>query len=352
MTEKIRLSDAIDKYCDHLRAKDRGWRTIKNHRQPLNRALELWGNIYVASITPAHIDRLFEAAPWSASTRNLYLSTIRGGFIAWCRRNGHLPRDYDPTEGWRTARVPNLPKLWIEVEEFADLLEACTTARDRAVCALGLFTFARGSEISYLKVGDLDFDRHEVNLYRAKTKEWDLVPMSSELAVELNRWLNAYQQDMGQPLQGDWFLVPARSKVPMVFDRSVNRLQPTGEPQRLRPLYPLRKPYEAVQRPLAAIGHSDKGAGAHTLRRSGARAWFEVLRDGGYDSALRKVQAMLGHRSVTMTERYLGLDLEKRQRNELLGGKVMFEGLYRMGKLARLEGSHDRLHAVQDEQAG
>lgn len=53
-----------------------------------------------------------------------------------------------------------------------------------------------------------------------------------------------------------------------------------------------------------------------------------------------------------MTERYLGLDLEKRQRNELLGGKVMFEGLYRMGKLARLEGSHDRLHAVQDEQAG
>ena len=54
--EKIRLSDAIDKYCDHLKAKDRGFRTIKNHRQPLNRALEQWGNIYVQSITPKHID--------------------------------------------------------------------------------------------------------------------------------------------------------------------------------------------------------------------------------------------------------------------------------------------------------
>ena len=350
--EKIRLSDAIDKYCDHLKAKDRGFRTIKNHRQPLNRALEQWGNIYVQSITPKHIDQLFEGSGWGPSTRNLYLSTLRGGFISWCRRNQYLPRDYDPTEGWRNAKVPNTPKLWIEVEEFSDLLESCTNPRDRAVCALGLFTFARGSEISYLKVGDLDFDRNEVNLYRVKTKEWDVLPMSQELGHEATRWLHAYQQDTGTALQSDWFLIPARSKVPMAFDRTVNKLQPTGQPQRLRPLYPLRKPYEVVQRPLAAIGHSDKGAGAHTLRRSGARAWFEVLRDGGYDSALRKVQAMLGHRSVTMTERYLGLDLEKRQRNELLGGKVMFEGLYRMGKLARLEGSHDRLHAVQDEQAG
>jgi len=339
MTEKIRLSDAIDKYCDHLRAKDRGWRTIKNHRQPLNRALEQWGNIYVASITPAHIDRLFEAAPWSASTRNLYLSTIRGGFIAWCRRNGHLPRDYDPTEGWRNARVPNTPKLWIGVEEFNDLLEACDNARDRVVCALGLFTFARGSEIAYLKVSDLDFADNTINLYRVKTKEWDLVPMSAELAVELNRWLNAYQQDMGQPLRGDWFLVPARSEVPMAFDRSVNKLQPTGEPQRLRPLAPLRKPYECVKRPLAAIGHADKGTGAHTLRRSGARAWFEVLRDAGYDSSLRKVSALLGHKSVTMTERYLGLDLEKRQRNELLGGKIMFPAMSASGVVRRLEAS-------------
>lgn len=337
MNEKLRLSDAIDLYLQHMQAKGREHRTIKNHRQPLNRALELWGNIYVVSITPTHIDRLFESSTWGPSTRNLYLSTLRGGFFAWCRRNGVLHRDYDPTEGWTNVKVPNTPKLWIGVEEFSDLLEACDNARDRAVCALGLFTFMRGSEISRLRFADLDFDHGTLNIYREKTKEWDLLPMSQELRHELLSWMSVYEREVGEPVRSDWFLVPARSALPMFFDRDLHKLQPTGAPAKLKPTIRLGKPYDCVKRPLSRLGYDDKGTGAHTLRRSGARAWFEVLRDQGYDGALRRVSAMLGHKQVSMTERYLGLELEKRQRNELLAGKVMFPNMAKTATIKRLE---------------
>ena len=95
------------------------------------------------------------------------------------------------------------------------------------------------------------------------------------------------------------------------------------------------KPYDSDKRPLARIGYSDKGSGEHTLRSSGARALFQRLREEGYDGALRRVSAMLGHKSVLMTERYLGLQLEKTQRNELLAGQVMFPDMA-SGKIVNL----------------
>lgn len=337
MREKIRLSDAIEDYTAHLRARGAAPRTVKCHRAPLNRALELWGNIYVQSITPNHIDILFSQSEWGPSTRNLYLSVLRGGFFRWCVRQGYLPRYYDPTDGWTNAKVERGQLLWIGVEEFNDLLEACDNARDRAVCALGLFTFCRGSEISHLRVADLDFDHHTISIYRTKTKEWDLLPMSIELEREMRRWLEAYEQEVGEPVQSDWFLVPARGPLPMSFDHELRKLQPTGEPAKLRPTKRLGKPYDCVKRPLARIGHNEKGNGAHTLRRSGARALFDRLRNDGYDGALRRTAAMLGHKQVSMTERYLGLQLEKQQRNELLAGQVMFPAMVGTGTIRRLE---------------
>jgi hypothetical protein len=65
--------------------------------------------------------------------------------------------------------------------------------------------------------------------------------------------------------------------------------------------------------------------GCHTLRRSGARALFDDLVErGGYDGVLRHVSAMLHHKSTLMTERYLGLDVDVKKRNDLIRGKKMY----------------------------
>lgn len=335
MKNKARLSEALVTYEGHLKAKGMAANTIKNSCQPLRRGLAVWGDIPVGSIDGGHIDLLFASGDWQPRTRNLYLNTLRQ-FFAWAVRQKMLPRDADPTEGWRNQRVPSKEKMRLPVEQFIDLLDACDHPRDRAVCALGLFTFLRGSELQTLRIEDLDLSRHELTIWRHKTKEADVLPVSVELAEEMTLWLNHYRSRAGR-LDGKWWLVPAKGPNPTRIN-PVTRLievDPDGEPE-IRPLHRMTHPYRAVQRALSALGYETAGEGEHTLRRSGARALFDELRKQGYDGALMRVSSMLGHKSVKVTEVYIGLGLERMQRNEALAGKVMLPSARRDSAAVRL----------------
>jgi integrase len=329
------FSEAMDEWLAHLKARGLEPGTIKAHRVPLRQALTFIGNIYVSNIKPEHIDKLFTHHGWAPRTRNLYLGQYRQ-FFAYCRRHNWMPKDYDPTETWRMLKVPNIEMPRIGIEDFPRLLEAATDPRDRAVCALGLYTFCRAGEIQSLRIRDIDFDRNVVSIYRHKTKEADELPLVSELAEEMVLWLNQYraQQDRLEP---DWFLVPSKGPLPMGWNYTLGRLAPTGEPARLRPMKHMSHPYRSSQRPLRAIGMEDKGVGGHVLRRSGARALFDRLRHEGYDGALKRVQSMLGHSNSIITERYLSLGVERLQRNEMLAGKPMFPDARKPGTLSELK---------------
>ncbi len=320
-----RFSDGIEEYLAHLKAKGLEPRSIKTHKQPLSKALLLWGDIYLASLRPEHFDKFFTTYDYAPKTRNLYLGNLKL-FLAFARRQGWLPKDYDPSEGWRPVKVPKQEMPRISKEDFLPLLQAATDPRDRAVVALGLFTFCRASEIQTLRIRDLDFDKALVQIYRHKTKEADALPMVSELKAEMVRWLNEYRRQVGELLP-DAYLVPAKSPLPMSWDARLGRLAPTGDPATVYPHKPMSHPYRAVQRPLRAIGVTEKGTGGHVLRRSGARALFDRLRAEGYDGALMRVSSMLGHSSTKITEHYLSLGIERTQRNELLAGKPMFPDL-------------------------
>lgn len=322
------LSDAIESYRSHLKARGLADNTIRNSLQICNRALARWGNIQVGSITGLHIDRLFRSEEWGPATRNLYLGSLRM-FFKFCRREGYMSRDFDPTEGWSNSRVPRQEKMRLPLDEFPSLLDACAHPRDRAFCALGLFTFQRGGEIQTLKVSNYHPDRNELVIWRHKTQESDTLPVSVELAEELDRWFRWYRHDTGQVrLNPDWYLVPAKGPNPTRQNLVTHRLEvDTDTLARLRPTRPATHPYRAVQRALAALGYDTKGEGEHTLRRSGARALFDTLRDSGYDGALMRVSSMLGHKDTRVTERYIGLSLERTQRNEMIAGKILFPSL-------------------------
>jgi integrase len=321
------FSDAIDEWLKHLDARGMAKGSIKTHQIQLRRALTLWGNIYVSNINSGHMDKLFATYPWAPKTRNLYLGNYKM-FFGYCRRHNWIPKDQDPTETWRPVKVPKKPMPRINFEDFARVLDAATDPRDRAVVALGLFTMCRASEIQTLRIGNLDFDSGDVYIYRHKTKEADVLPMAKELRMEMMRWLNTYRDLTGGELKQDWYLVPAKMPLPMAWDHRLNRLAPTGAPAPLKPDTPMSHPYRASQRALYAFGLTGKGIGGHVLRRSGARVLFDRLRHEGYDGALMRVQAILGHTSGTITENYLGVDVEKIQRNELFRDKEMFPGMY------------------------
>ena len=334
MTKAVNLSDAIDEYLGYMHARRLEPNTIKNARYLLKRCLSIWGNIYVSSLLPRHVNRLFSESQWAPRTVNTNLQVLRQ-FLEWNRNQGYLPLTSDPCFGWRNMKVPEHDKLRIPVERFPELLDAAEHPRDRGQIAAGLFLFLRGSEMQAMHVGDLDFKRLTAHIWRSKTKEEDTLPVCEELRVEMVRYLNWYRQDQGF-LRDEWLLFPAKARHPWVPDGQ-GRLTPPATLARLEPLRKQTHPYRPVQRVLDALGYPTKGEGEHTLRRSGARAYADALRNQGYDGALIRVASMLGHKDTKQTEHYIGWQLEKQQRNEALAGRLMFpEGTMQAGAVLRI----------------
>lgn len=340
----IRLSDAITEYQAHLRARGLKPNTVKNSAQVLGKALTVWGNIQVSTVSPHHIDRLFMVGAWAPRTANLYLSVVRR-FLKWCRTHRYMPLNYDPTETWANARVPkNTDRDRIPVDMFGELLDSAPHPRDRAIVALGLYTLARGSELSTLKVHDLDLDSASLELYRHKTQDYDTMPVSQELHTEMVRWLNWYRSDQGT-LRGEWFLVPAKQPDLWVQNENRRLVRPVGHWSSVKPTVQETKPYRAVQRSLRAMGLPAHSEGVHTLRRSSARAYADALRAEGYDGALLRTASLLGHSSTKVTEHYIGWGLERDQRNAMIAGKPMFPTV-EVGAVLEFGGSHGRDQAV------
>lgn len=316
------LAQASAEYVQFLEARGLAKATIQSHRNMLSHAETSWGDLDLQDLHPRHIDAYFTGRTWSIGTRNIYLLAMRA-FFKWCRTHRYLAVDYDPTEGWKSRPMPKTERTWLTLPVLQTLMDATDHARDRAFLAVGIYTFLRASEIVNLRIRDIDTDRSELRVYRIKTQQNDRLPICLELQAELHTWLAYYADDAGE-LDPDWYLIPSRGPRPMRGIEGQRRLEPTGEPHPLRPTKPIGRPQRIVKAAMGRLGVGKHGDACHVLRRSGARALYENLRDMGHDGAARRVQSMLGHSSLVMTEKYLGLDHERMQRNEALAGKPMF----------------------------
>lgn len=320
--DKPRLRQAIDDYLiwmSRVQAAKPG--TIRNHKSVLGLLVEFTGNIYPENLTITKMDQFLASRPWSVSSRNVRLGIYKQ-FFAWCRARSYMPRDLEPVQGWRRGRVPEVQRTRIPASEWAALFDACQYPVERITLATGLFLFLRASEQQAIQMKHIDLDAGIIKVHRTKTDEWDDMPISTELDAELRRYLPWYAQQVS--IHPDHYLIPPRILGTLARDES-NRLLPgTGK---IDPTRAHTKPHLIVQRILRAAGYPTGKEGEHTLRRSGARAYFDILITNGYDGALRRVQSMLGHKKSLMTEVYLGLDLDRHTRNLDIIGSAMFPGL-------------------------
>lgn len=318
------ISEVAEHFVRHLVAQGLAESTVNTARTTTVHLQRAAGDKEISELTPADVDTMFnDHSDWAQGTRNNYILHLRG-FLKYCRRHGYLPRDYDPTEDWKTKKLLKRNKTWLPL----DVLEAVIVGaqpRDRAFMAVGAFTFLRASEICALKIKHLDFQNNEIAVWRIKTKQEDILPLVAELRDELVLWLTHYRAIAG-PLQPEWFLIPAKGPQPMKGVAGKRTFTPDPEGHaRLKPTVQIQNPHHIMQRNMRRVGlEVNTGDGCHILRRSGARNLFEALRAMGHDSAARRVQSFLGHSSVVITENYLGIDYEKRQRNQQFAGKPMF----------------------------
>ena len=312
------IEQAAREWVAHSKAMGLADGTVKARQDAVTPLVRMYGTQTVASLRHDHLDRLFARQTWGPATRNARLGAYRS-FFAWCRARGFMPLHNDPLFGWRYLKKPPIEQLRVPVQEWARLFHHCATPIETIVVATGLYLFLRASEQRYLQVKHFDLNNNTVDVFRVKTRTRDTMPIPAELRAHLVPYLTWYSEQV--PMSGDHYLIPAKTKAKSVGQRFQKG---SGE---LVPTKPLDRIHLTVQAVLARGGYPTFQQGEHTLRRSGARAYFDELLNNGYDGAMRRVQTMLGHEHSSTTEGYLGLTVDKATRNVELAGKPMFPSL-------------------------
>jgi integrase/recombinase XerD len=279
----------VRRYLDHL-AVERGVavNTLASYRRDLGR--------YLNYLAAQSIDRIeaVEAAtvaaflaylrdgdadhpPLSATSAARAVIAVRG-LHRFALRDGLVETDVA-----REVRPPTpprrLPKA-ISVEDVESLLDAAghegtpLAARDRALLELLYGTGARISEAVGLAVDDVDFAERTV-LLSGKGGKQRRVPLGSYAAASLEAYLVRVRPDLARTGRG----------TPVLF------LNARGGPLS-------RQSAWTILRTAAERAGLSAGVSPHTLRHSFATH----LMEGGAD--VRVVQELLGHSSVTTTQIY------------------------------------------------
>lgn len=328
--KKQLLSDALDAYAKHRKPQiTKG--THATEQSSLKKLLVEAGNIYTLSLTGDHVDEAFDTLGLTNQPRSMVNHFhIYAGFFRWLHNSERVRRN--PMAGRKPPKFTVEERRRVEEEKFPALLDAAPNPVARMLVACGLYLLSRSKEIGNIRIEDIlpgtKHIRTKVSKVSGRTRKGsDLMPITVELRRELVRYLAWYEGHCG-PLQGHWYLIPA-------FSRPMYRQHPDipGASTRYQTVIPDQisgsKHNETVQECLEAIGFdtSGGGEGMHTLRRSGARARFNALRALGYDGALREVQMLLHHVHGSMTEHYIGIDLDTLKRDEALIDQYMYPQL-------------------------
>ncbi len=166
-----------------------------------------------------------------------------------------------------------LPQV-LSTEEVTRLLKAASNLKHRAALSVAYGAGLRASEVTHLKLADIDSERMIIRIEQGKGRR-DRYAMLSPSLLELLRawWRQAHAQ--GKMLQNGW-LFPGRNPVKPLSTRQLNRACKSA----------------------AAAAELDQRISMHTLRHSFATHLLEQKVD------IRVIQVLLGHQKLENTARY------------------------------------------------
>ncbi len=226
---------------------------------------------------------------YTVRTVDRHLSAVRD-FYGWMLRDGAC--SIDPAAALATPKGErHLPKTMSD-EDVQKLLATCdpstaTGLRDRAFLELLYASGARISEVSRLNVPSIDFGRAQATLFGKGSKE-RIVPL---YGVALD-WLRRYLDEARQGLASLAKRTPPEGPAGALFLSTRGRRMSADA---------LRTAFEAHVR-LAGL---DPTLTPHAMRHT----YATELVAGGAD--LRSVQELLGHESLSTTQVYTHLSVDR-----------------------------------------
>lgn len=166
-----------------------------------------------------------------------------------------------------------LPRI-LSVDQVARLLQGATNLKHRAALSVAYGAGLRASEVTHLKIADIDSERMIIRVHQGKGRR-DRYAMLSPSLLELLRawWRQAHAQ--GRMLPGGW-LFPGQNPVNPLSTRQLNRACKLA----------------------AEAAELDQRISMHTLRHSFATHLLEQKVD------IRVIQVLLGHQKLENTARY------------------------------------------------
>jgi integrase/recombinase XerD len=194
-------------------------------------------------------------------TMNSTVAALRFFFTTTCNRP-------EMARHLRLVRQPQKLPVVLTREEVARLIEAAPGPKHKAALGVAYGAGLRVSEVSNLKVSDIDSERMLIRIEQGKGRKDRNGMLSPRLLVLLREWWS-----VGQP--STW-LFPGRDP--------------------LLPITP-RQLYRVVRETAEAVG-IEKRVSPHTLRHSFATHLLEQ----GVD--IRLIQVALGHSKLDTTARY------------------------------------------------
>jgi integrase len=239
--------------------------------------------------------------------------------LKYCERNDWLaPGVTDKIMYGKKAKpFERKPKTYIDPSHFSTLLD-CQTRHpsDRVTMALLLWTLRRKSELYGLQWKHVDLVNRRLTMYNFKKKRWMKVRVCPDLYRELCDYQEWYVEEMDGMLHPEWHVLP--ELVPhRVYDYELGHYG-SGTTYTINPERHPHHMEKIIKHALDVIGVTDTehgktvnhvGEGAHTIRRSGARAMLKFLSaEAGFGNALDTVRAMLDHKDTKVTLTYIGME--------------------------------------------
>ncbi len=298
----LTLSKAIEEFLSHLTDERRfSPRTVLAYRSDLDRFAAFWEADFgetPAARTPlskvdtlslrSHLASLHRAKLANRSLAR-HLSTLRS-FFRWACREGHLSRS--PAKGLPAPRVPKaLPRALTlpDTEKLLDTADEGTLPeRERALFELLYATGLRVSEAAALDLDDVDLSARMLRA-QGKGRRERIVPFGETAEDALRAWL---------PIRGGL--------------RSEDRAESSGERADGDPLFVNARGGRLTTRSMARVlKRRLRAAGLpplispHALRHTFAT---HLLQSG---ADLRSIQELLGHASLSTTQKYTHLDASR-----------------------------------------